>query len=69
MPPFNGKGLASKSIVVRRILLGVLAGMTAWPLATCSHGYSGADCGSSLAAQATEECNPNIRGGGPDGQH
>jgi hypothetical protein len=64
MIPFHGKCPDSKSIAVGRLLLGVLASMSAWPLATCSHGYSGTDCSSPLAAQSTEECNANVRRGG-----
>jgi hypothetical protein len=46
------------------ILLEVLIGTAALLAASCSHGYSGPNCSSPLAAQYTEECNPNVRRGG-----
>jgi hypothetical protein len=47
-----------------RLLPEVLIGAAALLAVSCSHGYSGPDCGSPLAAQYTQECNPNVRRGG-----
>jgi len=47
---------------MRRMVIGLwLAAMVAPVLAGCSHGFSGDNCSSPLAAVYTEQCNPNVR--------
>jgi hypothetical protein len=49
---------------LERILHEVLIGAAALLAVSCSHGYNGPNCSSPLAAQYTQECNPNARRGG-----